>query len=72
MGSSVAITAWIFLGTAVTSSLYAWILNSIHDTYAPDHIWLTVVGGNALIGGVFALWLWLDPLPAATFAAFWG
>lgn len=47
------------------------LFHTIHHVYAPDWIWLTVVGGNALIGGMFALWLGLDPLPAATYAAFW-
>jgi hypothetical protein len=70
MNSSVA--AWILLGAAALSTLYALFLNAIHDKYAPDYIWATVVGGNALIGGLFALWLWLDPIPAgATFAPFW-
>lgn len=66
-----ALVAWILLATALISALYAWFLNRIHHRYAPDHIWITVVGGNALIGGMLALWLWLDPLPAAPLAAFW-
>ena len=62
----------VLLAAACASSLYAAFLNRIHHLYAPDHIWITVVGGNALIGGLFAWWLGLDPLPAgATFAPFW-
>jgi 4-amino-4-deoxy-L-arabinose transferase-like glycosyltransferase len=66
------VAAWVLLGAAALSTLYALLLNAIHDKYAPDRIWVTVVGGNALIGGLFALWLWLDPVLAGmTFAPFW-
>jgi hypothetical protein len=72
MGSSATIAAWVLTGTASLSAVYSWFLNSIHHIYAPNWIWVTVVGGNALIGGMLALWLWLDPVQAgAIFQPFW-
>ncbi len=32
---------------------YALFLQSIHETYAPDFIWVTVVVGNGLVGLCF-------------------
>lgn len=66
------LAVWLLLATAALTSAYALFLNRIHDKYAPEHIWITVVVGNALLGGMFALWLWLEPVPAgATFTPFW-
>ena len=51
---------------------YAELLDRIHDIYSPDYIWVTVVGGVALIiaavGGVCAIGLlpWQAMLFAAT------
>ena len=61
----------ILLTAAAASAIYSWLLSLIQHIYSPDHIWLTVVGGNALIGALFAWWLWSVPLPPQTFAAFW-
>lgn len=36
-------------------TLYAIILEQIHDKYVPKYLWLTVVVGNGLVFG--ALWL---------------
>lgn len=42
---------------AASATLYAWVLNKkrVHDWYTPDRTWVTVIGGNAIILGGFAL-----------------
>lgn len=57
----------ILLGAAVASALYALLLNWLHPRYAPDWVWLTVVGGNALIGLFFALFCWIGAIPWRAF-----
>jgi multisubunit Na+/H+ antiporter MnhG subunit len=71
MGHDVVVAASILAGTNLLTLLLAAILNIIHDIYAPDHIWATVVVGVGIIGVMFGLWLWFDPLPSTRLAAFW-
>lgn len=49
---------------------YAAFLNipAVHDWYTPDHVYLTVIGGNFLIGMHLLALCWLDVLP---YDAFW-
>jgi hypothetical protein len=61
----------ILSGVTSLSTLYALYLHH-HPGYDPKWTWLTVVGGNALIGVGFAFWLWRSPLSRrAGWAAFW-
>lgn len=55
----------ILLGAAVVSTIYAIILNKLD--YSPHLTWLTVVVGNAMIGGVIALFCGLGVLPWLSF-----
>lgn len=68
MGGGATIAIWVLGGTVAVCALYSWFLNRIHHIYAPNWIWVTVVGGNAIVGGMFALWLWLT---GASFTPFW-
>jgi hypothetical protein len=65
------VAAPLLLSVATTTTVYALILNRIHDKYTPDWTWLTVVGGNVQIGLWFALWEHISPLPKKPLAAFW-
>jgi predicted tellurium resistance membrane protein TerC len=47
--SAGSITA-VYLVLFIVMIGYALWLEQMHDTYTPDYIWLTVVGGVALIG----------------------
>lgn len=58
---------WILLGAALASAAYAAFLDRIHDKYAPDWIWVTVVVGNTMVGGVFALFCGLGYIPWLAF-----
>jgi hypothetical protein len=61
----------VLSGVTILSALYAAFLHR-HPGYEPRWTWTTVVGGNALIGGGFAFWLWRSPLARrAGRAAFW-
>lgn len=62
-----ATALWILLGATAASAAYAAVLERIHHLYAPDWIWLTVVGGNAMIGGAFALFCGLGYIPWLAF-----
>ncbi len=55
----------VLLVSAVLSGAYSAILQRLHDIYAPDHIWVTVVIGNILIGGSFAALAAFDLVPWA-------
>lgn len=58
----------ILTGAMGASALYAALLQHLHHRYSPDYTWLTVVGGNALIGATMALFCWLGRIP---WQAFW-
>jgi hypothetical protein len=51
----------------IVCTLYAVFLQRIHDLYTPDHIWLTVVGGNVLIGMALLALCLFGILPLAAF-----
>jgi uncharacterized membrane protein len=56
-------TAAILVALSATTALYAFVLERLNERYVPNWTWLTVVIGNALIGG--ALWAverWSEPL----------
>lgn len=58
----------ILLAAAGASTGYAALLQRLHARYSPDYTWITVVGGNALIGGFLALFCLIGRLP---WQAFW-
>jgi hypothetical protein len=65
-------TAGILTGMACAALGYSVLLESLHDRYTPDHIWVTVAGGFVIVGAGLWLWLWFDPLdPLDQFGAFW-
>lgn len=55
------------LGAAVAAAAYSGFLHTIQHLYQHDWTWVTVVGGNALIGGFFAAWLYLAGEPLTDF-----
>lgn len=60
--------AWVALVHAVlfiAAIGYAKLLNHrpIHEWYSPDYVWLTVVGGDFLIGLAFGVLYLLDVVP---------
>lgn len=63
---------WTIVGVyavlLLACTLYAMMLQRIHDWYTPDYIWVTVVGGNLLIGLALLALCWGGVLP---YAAFW-
>lgn len=55
--------------------LYAIVLEQVFKRrYEPDYTWVTVVWGNAQVGGIIAVRLLLAPLPllADSDLAWWG
>lgn len=46
---------------------YAVLLERLHDLYTPDWVWLTVVGGNTLIGLALLALCLSGELPMAAF-----
>lgn len=61
--------AWLILvhvGLAAAAALYAAFLNQRHvyEWYNPDRTWLTVIGGDVLIGLALAALVALEALPA--------
>lgn len=58
----------IYLILFIATSLYAIGLQRIHDLYSPNFVWVTVVVGNAMIGGALAALCWADVLPWAAFS----
>lgn len=57
------LTAAILIALALTTSLYAIVLNRISNRYVPDWVWITVVVGNAMIGlGLWAIEAWSERL----------
>lgn len=57
MGNSMDVLNWI-IGIHIALFLACWgyaeLLDRIHEIYTPDYVWLTVVGGVALIILAFA------------------
>lgn len=64
---------FIFMSCMFTCALYSLLLAVLKRTrwnYEPDHTWVTVVVGNAIIGLHF---LWLQTVaPTSGIEAFWG
>jgi hypothetical protein len=60
---------YLHLGLAITTAVYSAALHQIRHLYAPDYIWVTVVGGNMLIGVAYLLCQLAYPLEGV--AAFW-
>lgn len=57
----------VYVGLAVVCTLYALILQRIHDIYTPDYIWVTVVIGNLFIGLALLALCQIGVLPIAAF-----
>ncbi len=55
-----AMVALILLIAAVVSTAYSALLERIHDVYAPDFIWVTVVIGNGFIFGTMAVFATIE------------
>jgi len=51
----------------IVCALYAVFLQRIHDLYTPDWTWVTVVGGNVLIGMALLALCLSGVLPLAAF-----
>lgn len=65
-----AMIAWLILihvALAAICTLYALFLNQrhIYEWYNPDRTWMTVIGGDVLIGLALLAIVYLGALPAA-------
>jgi hypothetical protein len=60
----------IYVATTVATSAYAAYLETLHKSYDPDWTWLTVVGGNAILGIAFLGVCHAAPPPTST-GYFW-
>jgi drug/metabolite transporter (DMT)-like permease len=58
----------VLVGAMAASAVYAAALQKLHHRYSPDFTWLTVVGGNGLIGAALAVFCALGRIP---WAALW-
>jgi hypothetical protein len=58
----------VYGATAGASALYAWYLQTLDKAYEPNWTWVTVVGGNAIIGMAFlAICLLAPPLARVSY-----
>lgn len=57
----------IYIGLFFGCLIYAVLLQFLHDIYTPDWTWITVVGGNILIGMALLALCHVGTLPRAAF-----
>lgn len=65
MSDQLAWIAFVHAALFIAAIGYAKFLNQkkIHDWYSPDYVWLTVVGGDALIGCAIGALCLVSALP---------